>query len=241
MADPGRSGHRLIDPLTQLPGAVPWATEITQRMRRYAVLKLLGVTAFISIFFVGYLHLLRHPLYPVTVMPLTALDRLIPFQPAALAAYVSLWLYIGIAPGLMLRLRELADYALWISAMSLTGLACFYFWPTAVPPLALEVSGYVGFSVLQGIDAAGNACPSMHVAAAMFTAIWIEHLLRQARVPPALRWANGAWFVTIAWSTLAIKQHVALDLLAGALLGAAFALPALRWRPAAGRRGAAPV
>lgn len=223
------------------PVTVPWATDITQRMRRYAVLKLLGVTAFISIFFVAYFQLLHHPLYPVTVMPLTALDRLIPFQPAALAVYGSLWLYIGIAPGLMLRLRELADYALWISAMSLTGLACFYFWPTAVPPLALDVSGYPGFSVLQGIDAAGNACPSMHVAAAMFTAIWIEHLLRQARVPPALRWLNGAWFVAIAWSTLAVKQHVALDLLAGALLGAAFALPALRWRPAAGRRGAAPV
>jgi membrane-associated phospholipid phosphatase len=37
-------------------------------------------------------------------------------------------------------------------------------------------------------------------------------------------------------STLMVKQHVVLDVAAGALLGIAFALPSLRWRPAP-RRG----
>jgi membrane-associated phospholipid phosphatase len=41
---------------------------------------------------------------------------------------------------------------------------------------------------------------------------------------------NVAWFAAIAWSTLAVKQHVVLDVVAGALLGLAFALPSLRWR-----------
>ena len=107
----------------------------------------------------------------------------------------------------------------------------FYCWPTAVPPPAVDRSGYPGFGMLQGVDAAGNACPSMHVAIAMFTVIWIEHLLRHARAPVALRAFNVVWFLAITWSTLAIKQHVVLDVLAGALLGLAFALPSLRWRP----------
>lgn len=208
-----------------------WTVEIGRRMRRLLWLKVIGVSVFTWIFFIGYFHLLRHPAYPVFEMPLTALDRLIPFQPTWLAAYVTLWLYVGVAPGLLLRFVELLVYGLWAAALCLAGLACFYFWPNAVPPLRMDVSHLPGFALLQGVDAAGNACPSMHVAIAIFSAIWIEHLLRNARVPPGLRLANAAWFLAIAYSTLAIKQHVVLDALAGALLGTVFALASLRWHP----------
>jgi membrane-associated phospholipid phosphatase len=200
------------------------------------LLKLVGVTAFTWLFFIGYFHLLQHPMQPVMVMPLTALDHLIPFQPQALFAYLSLWVYVGTAPGMQLRFTELLVYGLWVGALCLTGLACFYFWPTQVPPLAIDVSGFPGFATLQGVDAAGNACPSMHVAVAMFTVIRLEDVLRRAGAPTWLRLVNRAWFIAIVLSTLMIKQHVVLDVLAGALLGVAFALPSLRWRPAPGRR-----
>jgi membrane-associated phospholipid phosphatase len=149
--------------------------------------------------------------------------------------YLTLWVYVGIAPGLMLRWRELFVYCLWINAMLLAGLACFYFWPTEVPTRLMDVSGHAGFAMLKGVDAAGNACPSMHVAAAIFSACWIGRLLRTAGAPPWLLAVNAAWFVAIAYSTLAIKQHVVLDAAAGALLGLAFALPALRLSPGVGR------
>ncbi|MEP7098898.1 MAG: phosphatase PAP2 family protein [Burkholderiales bacterium] len=217
---------------------LPWTTEIALRMRRHFLLKLFGTTAWIWVFFIAYFQLLRYPAYAVSVMPLTALDHLIPFQPWTLYAYLSLWLYVGVAPGLQLRFVELLVYGLWAGALCLTGLALFYFWPTAVPPVVLDVAGVPGFQILQGIDATGNACPSMHVAIAMFTVIWIEHLLRNARAPVGLRVVNVAWFLAITWSTLAIKQHVVLDVLAGALLGLAFALPSLRWRPGAARENA---
>lgn len=211
-----------------------WTAEIGLRMRRYFPLKLAGTTFFTCLFFVAYFHLLRNPVHPVMVMPLTALDRLIPFQPGALFAYLSLWIYIGVGPGLQLTFRELVVYGLWICAMCLTGLGFFYVWPTAVPPLLIDVSGYPGFAMLQGVDAAGNACPSMHVAAAIFTVIRIEQVLRDARAPLLLRLLNLLWFAAIVWSTLAVKQHVVLDALAGALLGIVFAVPSLRWRPRSG-------
>ena len=218
-----------------------WTAEIALRIRRYVLLKLVGTTAFTSLFFVGYFELLRHPVHPVVVMPLTALDRLIPFQPLTLFAYLSLWVYIGVAPGLQLTFIELIVYGLWIGALCLTGLAMFYFWPTAVPPMMPDVSGYAGFAMLQGVDAAGNACPSMHVAVAMFSVLWVEHLLRQSRVPPGLRLFNLGWFLAIVYSTLAIKQHVVLDVVAGALLGTAFAWPSLVWRPSPRRPSRAGV
>jgi membrane-associated phospholipid phosphatase len=211
------------------PGSA-WKREVAVRVRAHFGLKVTGISAFMWLFFVGYFHVLRHPAFPVQQMPLTAIDELIPFQPAALWVYVSLWLYIGIPPGLALTLRSLIAYGLWAAALCITGLACFHFWPTAVPAQAVDVARYPAFAVLQGVDAAGNACPSLHVATAMFTAIRLGRQLRDLRVPPALGWLNAAWFVAIAYSTLAIKQHVLIDVLAGALLGAVFAAPALRFR-----------
>ena len=211
-----------------------WAADLALRIRQHLVLKTVAISAFMWVFFIGYFHVLRHPVHPVTVMPVTALDRLIPFQPQALAAYVSLWLYVGIAPGLLLTLREIIGYGIWIALLCLAGLACFHAWPTTVPALGLDVSGHAGFALLQGVDATGNACPSLHVATATFTAIWVDHLLRQVQVPSALRLLNGFWFAAVGYSTLATKQHLVLDALAGAILGIAFALPSLHWRHKSG-------
>ncbi|MBC8057982.1 MAG: phosphatase PAP2 family protein [Rhizobiales bacterium] len=222
----------MIAPKPELPR---WTAEIGLRIRRHFLWKLIGTTAGTWAFFIGYFYLLRQPAGPVVVMPLTALDHLIPFQPGALFAYLSLWLYVGVAPGLQRTFRELLVYGLWAGALCLTGLGFFYFWPTAVPPLAFEVSGYPGFKMLQGVDAAGNACPSMHVAFATFTVVWTGHVLRSTGVPLGLRAVNLVWFLAIVWSTLAIKQHVVLDVIAGALLGLVFALLSLRWHRYAAR------
>lgn len=225
-------------PLTTCSPAPTWQAGLVVRMRRHLVVKTLGITAFTWLFFIGYFHVLRHPVYPATLMPLTALDHLISFQPAALFPYLTLWLYIGFAPGLQQTFRHLVVYGLWVSALCVTGLSLFYFWPTTVPPRLMDVSGFPGFTLLQGVDAPGNACPSMHVAVAIFSAICLDDVLRQVRAPAALRLLNMAWFVAIAYSTMAIKQHVALDVAAGTLLGTAFAWPSLRWRPG-GRSGGA--
>jgi membrane-associated phospholipid phosphatase len=211
--------------------ALPWTAEIALRMRRLFLLKLVGTTAFTCIFFVAYFHLLRHPTQPPITMPLTALDLLIPFQPYTLFAYLSLWFYIGVAPGLQRNFAELVVFGLWEAALCVTGLAVFYVFPTAVPALTFDVSGFPGFAMLQGVDAAGNAFPSMHVAVSIFTAVHVEDVLRRARVPWAFRLVNVLWFLAIAWSTVAVRQHVVLDVIGGAMLGMAFALPSLRWRP----------
>ncbi len=208
-----------------------WWVEGGRRLRTHFFLKTLGICAFMTVFFSAYFYLLRHPAGAVTVMPLTALDHAIPFTPAALLAYVSLWVYVGIPAGMAESLRDAVRYGLWAGVLCLVGLLCFYVYPTAVPAAHLGTdSTFPGFALLQGVDASGNACPSLHVATAVFSAFFVDHQLRGLNAPAVMRAASAAWMLLIVWSTLAVKQHVVLDVVFGLLLGCVFGLLALHRR-----------
>jgi len=191
--------------------------------------KMLGTVVGMMVFFVLYFWLLRHPLYPVTVMPLTAVDRLIGFQPWALPLYLSLWFYVSLAPALLVNRRELISFGLAWVGLSAIGLGLFLLWPTAVPPSGVNWSQHPSFDFLQAADAAGNACPSLHVAFAVFSAVWFARLLQRMGAGRGLRVGNWLWCVGILYSTIAIRQHVFLDVLAGAVLGATVAAIHQRW------------
>jgi hypothetical protein len=217
---------------------------IGARFRVHWQLKALGTTAFMTLFFVAYLYLLRHPVFPVTVMPTIFLDGLVPFLPGALPVYLSLWIYVSLPPALLGTREELFAFGWQAAGLCLAGLACFLLWPTAVPTSALDWNGFPGSGILQGVDAAGNACPSLHVATAVFSGAWLHRLLGETRSPRGLQLVNFAWCCAIAYSTLAIKQHVAIDMLAGTALGLAAAAYSIRTmtrlQPAAGHAGHAP-
>ena len=214
-----------------------WRAELGNRMADRLVIKVVSVSVFVALFFQGYFHTLRQPVNPVTTMPLTPLDTWIPFEPWAIVPYFSLWFYVGIAPGLLLRWRDLIVYGLWAAALCVGGLAIFHAWPTEVPARAPEMAGLPGFALLAGVDGAGNACPSLHVATAVFTATWVERLLRAVGAPGALRAINLLWLLAIVWSTVAVRQHVVLDVVAGLGWGLLFAAlshrlsPGIAWRP----------
>ena len=208
-----------------------FARRVAERMRARFWLKAVGITAYMWLFFAAYFYLLRQPSGPVTTMPLSAVDHWVGFQPWALWPYFSLWLYVTLPPGLLTTPRELLRYGAWIGALLVAGLACFMWWPSAVPHLPVH-SDFPGYGLLRGVDAAGNACPSLHVASASFSALWLDHLLRELRGRASLRLVNALWFGLIVWSTLATKQHVWWDAVAGVALALAIAplsLPRRRW------------
>ena len=213
----------------------PWNHELALRARRGFVRTVIWTALLTGLFFVGYFQVQRHPVHPPTVMPLIGLDLLIPFQPSALAAYASLWIYIGAGPGLQRTMADFLAYGAWMAAMCLTALAIFHFWPTAVPALILPITDSPALAVLQQVDAASNACPSMHVAAAMFTLLRVDEVFRETDTPTPMRLLNAAWFAAIAYSTMAIKQHVVLDVIAGMIFGMSFAVFSQYWRPGSER------
>jgi membrane-associated phospholipid phosphatase len=216
----------------------PWYRQAAAVIPRHVYLKSIGTTLFISLFFGAYFYLLKQPAYLTTVMPITLLDRLIGFQPLALPMYLSLWVYVSLPPALLATRRELYGYGLAMAGTCLAGLIVFYFWPTAVPAVNIDWALYPEVDFLKRMDASGNACPSLHVATAVFSGIWLHHLLRRFGAPLWILVFNWVWCIGIVYSALATRQHVAVDVLAGLALGVLAACLSLRHRARTGISGA---
>ncbi len=226
MSRPLRGGHAVIESSQK----APWYRRAAEVIPQHLVLKSIGTTIFISVFFAAYFYLLRHPASVPTVVPLTGLDRLIGFEPLALPVYLSLWVYVSLVPAFFSTRHELYVYGLAMALMCVVGLSIFYFWPTAVPPPEIDWARYPDMDFLKDIDASGNACPSLHVATALFSGVWLHRLLRRFGGPWWILSFNWAWCIGIIYSTLAIRQHVVIDVGAGLLLGGLAAWLSLRYR-----------
>jgi membrane-associated phospholipid phosphatase len=213
--------------LSNAGDAAPDALSLTLRTLRlffrHGWFKAIGTTAFTWSFFVAYFYLLQHPRVPPIIMPMTSVDRWIGLQPWALPFYLSLWVYVSLPASMMETRREVVAYGLRIGALCLVGLAVFYFWPTEVPNYPVDWAHHPGFDILRGKDASGNACPSLHVATAVFTALWLDWMAPLLGFGKRLRSANVLWCVLIVFSTMATKQHVLVDVICGAALGVAMA------------------
>ncbi|MDN5925366.1 MAG: phosphatase PAP2 family protein [Xanthomonadales bacterium] len=197
------------------------------RATAHWLLKGVGIALCITLFMGAYFALLRHPQFALTVVPRTRMDHWIGFTPWALLPYVSLWIYIGLAPTLLHTRHEMLPYLSSALLVAVIGCSIFYFFPTAVPASTIDWSAWPAVAFLKSADAAGNACPSLHVAFAVLTAIWLAWLLRRMAAPRWLRWINLLWCLAITWSTIALRQHVLLDVIAGGALGATAALASL--------------
>ena len=206
-----------------------WPAQLWRRIRTLWPLKVAGTTAFLFGFFSLYLLILRNPPFAVTTIPPTAIDRWIGFQPNALMIYLSLWVYTALPVLLQPDFRRLARYGWHIGILCALGLAVFALWPTTI---TLEGNPHAGGGIfamlLQKVDTTGNACPSLHVATSIFSGLWLHALLRRVGAPAWLRAFNAVWCLAIVYSTLAIKQHLLIDVLAGAAFGAAAGWLSLR-------------
>jgi membrane-associated phospholipid phosphatase len=206
---------------------VGWRGEVWRRVLTLWLTKSVGTTIGISAFFAGYFWVLQHPLGVMTVMPATRLDEWLGLTPAAsqllllvhMGVYASLWVYVSLVPALLRHRNELVFYLVGVVALSLVGLVIFSLWPTQVPRYLADWSGHPTLTFMKGVDAGGNACPSLHVAFALYSALWLARVLREVAAPSGLRAFNWIWCLAIVYSTLSTRQHVLLDVLAGALLG----------------------
>ncbi len=203
----------------------PWHAELLARCLKLWFFKSTGTTIFMVLFFLGYFYVQRMPIYPVTTMPTAGLDDFIGFWPPAFYLYASLWLYTSLVPALQPTFMQLVGYGCAIGSLCLSGLGIFFFFPTAVP-FSASAAWFNDSStaLLRQIDLAGNACPSLHVATAVFTATCLHTILRELRCPTWVKASNWVWCLLIVYSTMGIKQHVMWDVLAGTALGLFFSV-----------------
>lgn len=214
--------------MKQQAKTLPWYEQAAQALSKHMLLKALGTPFFIAIFFGAYFYLLNYPASGITIMPTIWLDRVIGFAPNALPLYLSLWIYVSLPPALLATRQVLYRYALAMATTCLVGLLFFYVWPTAVPAANIDWTRYPDVHFLKNIDAAGNAFPSLHVATAVFSGVWLHVLLRGFGGPRWIKALNAVWGLGIIYSTIATRQHVAVDVLGGLVLGGVAALISLQ-------------
>lgn len=198
-----------------------WTHELKRRAVSLWLLKMLATMGGIAIFFYAYFWVMRHPLSAVTVMPVTWIDDLVFFFPQSFPLYVSLWAYVALGPALAKDGRELAAWGAVSFAMAVIGLGIFMVLPTKIPDPEIDWSRYPALAFLKTVDVSGNACPSLHAAFAVLTAVVLHRLLTAIRAPRTLLGCNALWCLGIVYSAIATRQHVALDVIAGSILAGA--------------------
>lgn len=206
------------------------------RIANLWVLKMLGTAGGIAAFFYAYFWVMRHPLGAVTVMPVTWVDELIGVQPLSFPLYAFLWFYISLGTALAKDLRELATFGIVSLGMSVVGLAIFLILPTRAPDFGIDWSLYPSMQILKNVDVGGNAFPSLHAAFCVFTAVALHAQLASLGAARWLRAGNLLLCVGILYSTMATRQHVALDAVAGVVLGGAASFAYLRLLARGARR-----
>jgi len=204
-----------------VPEPETWTHELKERAAYLWFGKMLAITGGIAGFFFAYFWVMRHPLSAMTVVPLTWIDDLVFFYPPSFLVYVSLWVYVGLAPTLARDARELAAWGAVSFAMAVIGLGIFMALPTMIPDFGVDWARYPLLAFLKSVDVSGNACPSLHAAFAVFTAVVLHTQLTAMRAPRIVRVGNALWCLAIVYSTMATRQHVALDVIAGSVLAGA--------------------
>jgi hypothetical protein len=161
------------------------------------------------------------------LLPLTALDRSIPFWPASGLVYFAVFPFL-LASFLLLPDRERATRFLYASLLAqLIGMACFLLWPTTYPRELFDVppdTGALGRALagfVRAVDAPVNCLPSLHVST---VAICVASQYGSRWFRPAL--LAG---IVLALSTLTFKQHYVADALAGLALGLGSWWTCFRW------------
>jgi membrane-associated phospholipid phosphatase len=196
------------------------------RLRCNLELKLILLLTVPTITTAAYLVAQRVIEFPVRTVPLTWIDRAIPFDPRWVWGYVSLYLLMPIAPLLARQSADLWRYTRGMLLCFAIGIVCFVLIPVAGPrPTGTPDHWLYGQLIL--IDRSYNAFPSLHAACAAYAVVYGQIVSRDSTHPRlriallALAWC---WVAIILYSTIATRQHYLLDLVPGVLLGAACAV-----------------
>jgi fatty acid desaturase len=158
--------------------------------------------------------------FTAAAMPLSTLDRAIPFAPLFVIPYISFFLLILIPLFVIRDRQELRDVAFGFGLIvALSGMV-FLFWPTSIAPTKMHPL----LRAFLAMDRERNACPSLHASLSLYCSLAARRGVRSA----SGRYGLWLWTILVMASALLIKRHVAIDIAAGAALGWAIYAAMLR-------------
>ena len=161
------------------------------------------------------------------------IDSFVPFLPWMIGVYLGCFLFWFLHYRLVAHLpREKADRFFAANLLAKAIIFLFYILlPTKMTRPALSGTGFWDLCLrfMYWIDEPNNLFPSLHCMIAWLCWLGVRG---NAEVPPLWRVTAFVMALAVCFSTLAIRQHVLLDVFGGILLSeicyALAALPALR-------------
>lgn len=143
----------------------------------------------------------------------------LPFMPAWVVVYMSIYLVFLAAPLALPTVRQLRALALAECAVILVAGICFLLLPSqlAYPPTPSDLGVWRGlFDFADWLNRDYNLAPSLHVG---LTVICVSAYAHQSTQPAKVFW--WSWAVLVAVSTVLTHQHHLFDVLTGWALGLA--------------------
>ena len=180
---------------------------------RDGMLRRLAVGSIVSIWITApYFLLQQFSLYPVFWLQRSWLDQQVPICFPSVYIYLSyfmllIWASFAVSMSDFVRLMKA------ICLVTLISHLCFFLFPTGLSRenIPLEQAPAL-YHFLTDWEKPRNCFPSLHAsltALAVF-ALWTRNTFSGV--------VGGVWWLLILWSTLALRQHVVLDLVGGVLL-----------------------
>jgi membrane-associated phospholipid phosphatase len=167
----------------------------------------------------------RFPLFNPVQLPLTALDKAIPFLPFMIPIYVSYLVYAFICVARLRDDQQLTD-VFYITHIQLFICLCFFIlYPVTYPRNGFYYNNSVTHIFHQfwiWFDAPNNCFPSLHTANCCLA---IHYSQNKENC-----WLYTAWGVLIIAGTLTCKQHYIIDVVAGMLVYWISIVLAKRWK-----------
>ena len=199
-----------------MTNSVPKST--AERARAELPLKLILLVALNLAVWVPYQILQRVHFFPAITMPLSAIDHAIPFAPAAVWPYLSIYVFLPLGPFLLVDRHRILQYSRGVVGMSIIATIIFIFWPTVCPRPDANGANAM-YHALIAFDNQYHAFPSLHAAFAIYSALYAIEVARQLGRGRAIEYGCVLWAGIILYATLATRQHVFIDIVAGSVLG----------------------
>ena len=198
----------------------PLRAALLSRLRSQRDLKVFLFIALPTVLTVAYFTIQRTIIFPTRSMPLSWFDRAIPFQSGWVCVYVSLYLLNPIGPLFTRSRTDLFRYTRGILFLFVSGLFCFLLFPVAGPrPTGTQGPWLYDHLIL--VDRAYNSFPSLHAACAVYAVLYAAYASGDSSRPMLRKVFLGLawlWVALILYSTVATRQHFAIDLPPGIFL-----------------------
>ena len=164
---------------------------------------------------------------PKKVLYLT-IDNKINFDSNFTILYLSIFIYMPFAWIFIKYLFELKQFAFGIVLQNLVAVIFFTFYPMFIDRPILN--NHDLYFYLIKIDKSTNTFPSLHASFTVYSFLWINQIFKNLkRFSLLIRFFFFVWGVLILYSTLAIKQHVVIDLLSGGLFAILIFFILINW------------